>query len=385
MMGSQPIEAASQERPVALLTTARWAARQGVSFQREGAPIPSPPAHWLPRSKTVEGSRGTRRAAACAYAAVGASILWLFIGAAEDGLCGESKLRAEAFAAPTGEVGKLSEPYAIRYESLLISRVAETTVVGRPIFERDREKIDHLAGRMTLVQRSDAGQGTAVQAPESAPAWERKRALEREQERDKAEALARVLTSSLRAELNAVQLATEAARIKQRQALDQERGRADTLARELATLRAQLDTARIAGKEAVKAIAVGIKQTQALEQERDKANNLAHELTSARAELDLARIADSKAAQAAEACVEQEQALGRERARAETLARDLASARAELDTARIAASEAAKATAGEVEQRQALEQERARADGLARDLTSFRAELDTARIAASEA
>ena len=346
-MGSQAIEAASQER------------------------------------KPVEGSRVTSRAAARA-SAVGTCILWLFTGAAEDGLCSEGTIRAQAFTAPTEkgrEVSGPSGPYAIRNESLLVSLVAETMAVERQILERGRETIDNPAGRLTLVQRSDAAQGTAVQAPEPAPASEQKQALEQEQERDRVEALARTLTSSLRAELNAVQSAAEAARIKQRQ----EQDRADTLARELATLRAELDTARFIGKEAAQAIEVGIRQTQALEQERDRANNLARELTFLRAELDVARIAVSKAVQAAEAEVKQEQVLEQERGRADNLARELAALRAELDTARNTASGTAKATGAEIEQKQALERERARADALARDLTSLRAELDTARIAASDA
>ena len=346
-MGSQAIEAASQER------------------------------------KPVEGSRVTSRAVARA-SAVGTCILWLFTGAAEDGLCSEGTIRAQAFTAPT-EKGRVvsgpSGPYAIRNESLLVSLVAETMAVERQILERGRETIDNPAGRLTLVQLSDAAQGTAVQAPEPAPASEQKQALEQEQERDRVEALARTLTSSLRAELNAVQSAAEAARIKQRQ----EQDRADTLARELATLRAELDTARFIGKEAAQAIEVGIRQTQALEQERDRANNLARELTFLRAELDVARIAVSKAVQAVEAEIKQEQALEQERGRADNLARELAALRAELDTARIPASETAKATAAEIEQKQALERERARADALARDLTSLRMELDTARIAASDA
>src|ERR1700694_3279056 len=118
-MGSQAIEAAAQER------------------------------------KPVEGSRVTSRAAARA-SAVGTCILWLFTGAAEDGLCSEGTIRAQAFTAPT-EKGRVvsgpSGPYAIRNESSL---VAETMAVERQILERGRETIDNPAGRLTLVQRSDA-------------------------------------------------------------------------------------------------------------------------------------------------------------------------------------------------------------------------------------
>src|SRR5882762_9691705 len=115
-MGSQAIEAASQER------------------------------------KPVEGSRVTSRAAARAAAAVGTCILWLFTGAAEDGLCSEGTIRAQAFTAPTEKGREVSGPYAIRNESLLVSLVAETMAVERQILERGRETIDNPAGRLTLVQ-----------------------------------------------------------------------------------------------------------------------------------------------------------------------------------------------------------------------------------------
>src|SRR3982074_3257077 len=146
-MGSQAIEAAAQER------------------------------------KPVEGSRVTSRAAARA-SAVGTCILWLFTGAAADGLCNEGTIRAQAFTAPTEKGREVSGPYAIRNESL-VSLVAETMAVERQILQRGRETIDNPEGVLTLVQRSDAAQGTAVQAPEPAPASEQKQALEQEQERDR--------------------------------------------------------------------------------------------------------------------------------------------------------------------------------------------------------
>lgn len=283
---------------------------------------------------------------------------------------------------PTETGRKLPAPYAIRNEPLLVLRVAETIARERQIFERGPETIASLAGRLTLAQRSDAAQGTTVHAT---PAPERKQASEREQEREKADALTGALTSTLRAELNEVRSSAETARVKQPPAPAQERGRADALARELATLRAELDTARMVGKEAIQAIEVGIRQTQALEHERDKSNNLAHELALVRAELDVARISVSKAVQASEEEIKQARAIEQERGRAENLARELAALRAELDTARATASEAVHPPSAEVEQRQEIERERAKAATLARDLTSLRAELDTARNAASEA
>jgi len=229
-------------------------------------------------------------------------LLWLFIEAAGDkGLCDDSNTGAQALVAPTEKGRKIAQPNAMRDESSLVSRVVETTVVEQQILERGREKIDLLADRLTPIQRSDAAQGEAAQAPQSAPAWERKQALEHEQEWDRAAALARALTSSLRGELDAVRSWAEAARIKQKQSLEQERGRADALARELTSLRAELDTARIAGSQAVQASEAEIKQKQALEQERGRADALTRELTSLRAELDGAQIVDPEVAHAAAA------------------------------------------------------------------------------------
>src|SRR5260370_11403989 len=263
-MGLQAIEAAAKDgSPVFLvdqdtgdMTTAHCAVVQGVSSQREGTSIAFSPSHWQPGSKTVEGSRGTSRVVARASVAAGVSVLWLFIGAVGDkGLCGESNTRAQAFVAPTEMGRKIAQPNAVRDESSLVSRVVETTVIEqKKILERGCKKIDIIADRLTPIQRSDAVQGEAAQVPQSAPAWERTQPLEYleyGQEWDRAEVLGCALTSSLREELDALRSAAEATRIKQRQALDQERDRADALARELTSLWAELDTARIVGLEAV--------------------------------------------------------------------------------------------------------------------------------------
>ncbi len=380
------------DQDIADVTTAHGAVIQGVSFQREGASIAFSPTHWLPGSKTAEGSRGASRVIARASVAVGVGLLWLFIEAAGDnGFCGESNTRAQAFVAPTEKGRKIEQPNAMRDESSLVLRVVEKTLVEqKQILERGREKIDILADRLTPIQRSDAEQGEAAQAPQSAPAWERKPPLKYGQEWDSAEVLECAPTASLQGELDALRSAAEAARIKQKQALDQERDRADALARELTSVWAELDTARVGGSQTVHPPEA---EKQALEQERGRADALARELTSLRAELDAARIVEPKVAQAAAAEVEQKQALEqelkRERDRTEGLARELSSLRAELDTARIAGSQAVQASATEVEQKQALEQglkrERDRAKGLARELTSLRAELATARTAGQQA
>jgi hypothetical protein len=399
-MGLQAIEAAPKDRSPGFLldqntggmTTAHWAgvqgvSLQGVSFQREGTSIAFSSTHRLPTSKTVEGSRGTSRVVARASVAVGVGLLWFFIEAAGDsGLCAESNTGAQAFIAPT-EKG-LTQSNATRDESSLVWRVVETTVVEQNL-ERGGEKVDILADRLTRIQPlDDAAQGKGAQAPQSAAAWERKQPLEYleyGQEWGKAEVLGGALTSSLREELDTVRSAAEAARIKQRQALDQERDRADALARELSSLWAEVDIARIVGLKAVQAA----EAEQVFEQERDRADALTRELTSVQAELDAARIVDPEGAHAAAAGVEQKQVLKQEleqeRGRTETLARELTSVRAELDAARNAGSEAAKAVEAETKQKQALEQERGRAETLARELTSVQAELDAARIAGPEA
>src|SRR5216683_358646 len=400
-MGLQAIEAGPKYgSPVFLvdqdtgdMTTAHWAVRHGVSFQRVGASIALSPAHWLPESKAVESSRGKSRVVARTSVAVAVCVLWLFIGAVGDNaLCGESDTRAQAFVA-TENGHKIAQANARRDESLLVSQVVETTVVEqKQILERGREKVDIPAGRLPLTQPLDAPQGKAAQAPQSAPAWERKQALEHEQEWDRAETLARALTSSLRGELDAVRSAAEAERIKQKQSLDQERGRADTFARELTSLQAELDKARIVGLEAVQATEAEFKQEQALDQERDRADALARELTSLRAELEAARIAGAEVAQAAEAEIKQKQALEQERKqerdKADALARELNSVRAELDTARAAGLETAQTTeAAKIEQELAFGKERDKTETVARELASARKEVDarSALLAATHA
>lgn len=357
------------------VTAACWELRQGVSCRERGSIAPSP-IHWLPGSGTVkDGSCVTGSILARASISAGVCVLWLLMGAAEDkGLCGESGIRVRALVASTEKARKVIEPHAMRGESLLVSQVAETTAVEqKQSLERRREKID--------IQQVDGPQGKAAQAPQAAPTREQEQALEHGSEWDRAEALARALTASLRGELGAVRSAAEAARIKQKQALDQERDRADALAREL-------DKVRVVSLEAVQAIDAETKQRQALEQERSRADNLARELTSLRAELDAARNKGSESAQAVEAESKQKQAVEEERGRADNLVRELTSLRAELDAARYKGSETAQAVQAESKQEQAVEQElkqeRGRADILARELTSLRAELDAAQKKGSE-
>jgi chromosome segregation ATPase len=181
--------------------------------------------------------------------------------------------------------------------------------------------------------------------------------------------------------------AVEAERIRHQQALEQERDRADRLARELAGVRAELSVAQRDREHAIGAIELGIRQTHALELERDKVSNLTRDLSFLKAELDAARIVASRAMQIPAADPKQEPII-EPGARKESTAAELASLRSDLDVARSAATEATTALAAEVAQQQALEvelkQQRDRSEGAVTELTSLRAELEAARKATSD-
>ncbi|MEH2486820.1 hypothetical protein [Bradyrhizobium sp. AZCC 2230] len=181
--------------------------------------------------------------------------------------------------------------------------------------------------------------------------------------------------------------AVEAERIRHQQALEQERDRADRLARELASVRVELSAAQRDREHAIGAIELGIRQTHALELERDKVSNLTRDLSFLRAELDAARIAASRAMQIPAADPKQEPII-EPGARKESTAAELASLRSDLDVARSAATEATTALAAEVAQSQALEvelkQQRDQFGRAVTELTSLRAELETARTAVTD-
>jgi hypothetical protein len=373
-MALQAIDAAPKDGnpvfPVDLdtseMTTSRWAVRYSVSCPREGASIA--PTRPLPRSKTFKGSRRSSRTVARASVAAGVCVLWLFIdAAANNGLCAESHIRAEAFVAPIEIDLKIAQPNAMRGES-------------------GRAKSDIVADRLTPVPPGK------LDAPRSAPEPARaKQEQALDQERDRADALARELTS-VRAELDAARIVgseeavqAAAAEIKQMRALAQEQDRADALARELTSLRAQLDAARIKGPEVTPAAAAEVEQKRALKQDGDRAEALARELTSLRAELETSRAASLEAVRSAEAAtIKQTQAFEKERDRTETLTSELASTRKEAEerSARLAAAHAEVLQVTETnraiaaEQKLALASEHDRADALARELTSVRNELE---------
>jgi hypothetical protein len=192
----------------------------------------------------------------------------------------------------------------------------------------------------------------------------------------------------------------ESAAAELRQSLQQERDRADVLARDLATARSELDThvtlARNASDEAAQIERASERTTtellQSLRRERDRVEVLVRDLATARREFDmqttLAGNVSDQAAQSEQAVESAttglRQSLQQERDRADVLARDLASARRELEAQATLAhnasaeaaqiKQAAESTAAEL--RQSLQRERARAEMLSNDLTATRREFD---------
>jgi hypothetical protein len=327
------------------MTAAYWAVRQGVAFRFHGASTAYFQTHWRRESRAVAGSLETSTVGSHPCVAAGVCVLWLFIGVLGDkAQCGESNTRARALVAPTEEGRAIARLNATHDDSLQLSKAAEP-----------------------------------AQAPQSAPT-SKQQGLEHEQPWDRAETLARALTSSLRTELDVVRSTAEAA-------LEQERGRADALAGQLASVQAVLETARVVGLEAVQASEAEIKERQSLEQERGRADALGREVISLRAELDAARTASPKVTQAAAAAVEQTQTLEmdlkHERDKADALDRELTSLREKLDAARAEAGEAVP-TAEEIEQELAFKKEHDQAERLARELASARKEAEerSVRLAA---
>ncbi|MBR0816798.1 hypothetical protein [Bradyrhizobium liaoningense] len=246
---------------------------------------------------------------------------------------------------------------------------------------RGREQVDEVKQRLKLAQRADEAQPVATQPAGSGPAAAGSRgARTATEQRRAADAPAHETTSTPLPVTNAVQAVSEAERLNQNLLLDQERQRANKLARELAAARVELDAARQTQTHTVRAIEIGIQQTQALEQEREKTDKLSRELSFLKAELDVSRVAASKAMQAPEPEPKQERPVDR-RNGAKRFALELASLRSELEASRSAASEATKSAAVETAQRQALERELKQEQDKTEALIS---EVGTLRIAASE-
>jgi hypothetical protein len=342
----------------------------------------------------------------------GVCVLWFFTTSAENtAMCGESSIGAQALAAPIDKAIDIVALGAVRYESSLLSQLAETAVVEQqPVPESDRKPIDNGGPQASPEQPEPVPQAAPVRNPEQA--------LEQNQEKDGTEAVSPAPPAARD---------DDAEKTRRQQALDQEQVRVDALVRGLALLAAELEKARIVGLEAIKAVEAETRQREALEQEHGRAEELARKVGSLQVELNAARAGNSEAFQAAEVEAKQREAkqrdaLEQEQARAEALAREVASLRTELESAR-ASSEAARAAAADATQQQALErqvasplpeadsagkpspegaqaamaevdqkqaielelnQERDEALGIARELSSLRGELEAIRAAGLE-
>ena len=281
-----------------------------------------------------------------------------------------------------------------------------TAEQGRAL-EEQRRRAERLARDLTLAQREVEGMkaqailsdrkngdaGLVRKAAEGALAKARQALVE---ERHRAEFLARDLTAARQtidalqasaklaatAQANAVEdrRVAEVAAKRTGDALARERERTGSVAGDLDTARQERDAAR---KEATQATAA---LREALEQERDKAIGLARDLTAARQTIDALQASAKLAATAQANAVEDRRvaevaakrtgdALARERERTGSVAGDLDTARQERDAARKEATQATAAL------REALEQERDKAIGLARDLTAARANRKPCRRA----
>ncbi|HET9536800.1 MAG TPA: hypothetical protein VFP43_15905 [Mesorhizobium sp.] len=185
-----------------------------------------------------------------------------------------------------------------------------TAEQGRAL-EEQRRRAERLARDLTLAQREVEGM--------------------------KAQA---ILSDRKNGDAGLVRNAAEGARAKARQALVEERHRAEFLERDLTAARQTIDDLQASAKLAATA------QANAIEDRR------------------VAEIAAKRAGDA----------LALERERTGSVARDLDTAREERDTAKR------EATAATAALREALEQERDKAIGLARDLTAAHSEIDRLKV-----
>ncbi|MFD1983634.1 polysaccharide biosynthesis/export family protein [Mesorhizobium newzealandense] len=174
----------------------------------------------------------------------------------------------------------------------------------------------------------------------------------------------------------------------QGQALDEQKQRAERLARDLATAQREVESLQAKAALAIhdKAAALGAHQAaeaslsgarRALDEERQKVERFERDLATAHQSLDAleasgklavaAQVAGIRGREVAEAAAKRAgEALALERGRADALERDLDAARQDRDAAK---DEVARLSA-------ALEQQRERAFGLARDLAAARNETD---------
>ncbi|TXL82423.1 hypothetical protein FHP25_01635 [Vineibacter terrae] len=270
-----------------------------------------------------------------------------------------------------------------------------------------------IAGYVEAHSRSsaDASEATPGRMIPAKDAEELRQSLQREHER--AEALARDLAAA-RQEMQAqaaqsskagdaavlARQAGEHAAAELREALRQEHDRAETLARDLAAARgemqAQAAQSSRAGDDATQsrhaAERTAAELRQALQQERERGEVLAGQLAAARDQIHALSVTAKEGGEAAQAkltateraAAEARQGMQAEHDRAEALARDLAAARREIE-AQVALVAKANDDAAQVKRtiagiaadlREGLQQERARAEALSRELALVRGEME---------
>ena len=331
--------------------------------------------------------------------------------------------QADAIETPTVPVKSKRAPRARRrIVALSLATIVVAALVATSFRTDVVAYLKHYAGRQDVVRTNTPDVPVAsqtVQAAESATA-ELRQSLQ--QERDRAEALAQDLATARRELAKSTALASkaddDAARIKRaaestatelRQSLQQERGKAEALAQDLATAQREIDKhtalASKAGDDAAQ-IKLAAESTtaelrQSLQQERGKAEALAQDLASAHREIDTHTALANKAATARHRSSWPRKAprrsydnpCNRSAARAEVLAQDLATAQREIEKHIALANKAgddatqfklaAESTTAEL--RQSLQQERGKAEALAQSLATAQREIDKHSALANKA
>ena len=179
-------------------------------------------------------------------------------------------------------------------------------------------------------------------------------------QKNRAETLAKELASARKA-LEEARHENSKSAAEAESALQEQKNRAETLAKELASARKALEEAKHKNSKSA------AEAESALQEQKNRAEALAKELASARKALEEAKHENSKSA------AEAESALQEQKNRAETLAKELASVRKALEEAKHKNSKSA------AEAKSALQEQKNRAEALAKELDSVRKALEEAR------
>ena len=263
VMRSNPIESAPCNQFIILqddrndsdvYEIARWSVERGDWIRNDGEPIQITPSHWLPldqlRRLEQGAPRGWRRFGVHAALFVTAGLAMMFV-----------PLVLNNWAGPWEKVGlfvaERTRGATEEGSSQDAANSPDSAIKHQQAAERDRQQIEVLAHQLASA-REDVGTLTA-----------------------RVTALTDARTEAEKALQTAQALAAE-----QKLALEQERQRGDTLLRELASAREEVEArkaaANAADASAKNAQASAAEQKQAAEQERQRGEVLAHQLASAR-------------------------------------------------------------------------------------------------------